>query len=65
MTSVIVHYNFFMSSLIRVKNTAHAFRKIVKEGGVKGLWKGWLPNVQRAALVNLGGLYFIISHDTS
>lgn len=33
----------------------HAFRRIVAEGGVRGLWKGWAPNVQRAALVNLGG----------
>jgi len=30
---------------------------IVHEGGVRGLWKGWVPNVQRAALVNLGGLF--------
>ena len=33
-----------------------AFGKIFKEGGVKGLWKGWLPNVQRAGFVNLGEL---------
>jgi len=30
---------------------------IVREGGVRGMWKGWVPNVQRAALVNLGGLF--------
>lgn len=29
---------------------------IVREGGFRGMWKGWVPNVQRAALVNLGGL---------
>ena len=39
----------------RVKNTWHAFSRIFQEGGVRGLWKGWMPNVQRAALVNLGG----------
>lgn len=40
----------------RVKNAFHAFQKIMKEGGIRGLWKGWVPNVQRAALVNLGDL---------
>lgn len=34
----------------------HAFQIIVKESGMRGLWRGWLPNVQRAALVNLGGM---------
>lgn len=38
------------------KGIVDAFQIIVKEGGVKGLWKGWLPNVQRAGLVNLGEL---------
>lgn len=32
-----------------------AFYKITAEGGVRGLWKGWIPNVQRAGLVNMGG----------
>ncbi|KAK2160723.1 hypothetical protein LSH36_127g02038 [Paralvinella palmiformis] len=40
----------------RVKNTLHAFTKIVHDGGIRSLWKGWVPNVQRAALVNLGDL---------
>lgn len=40
----------------RVKGTVHAFQKILVEGGLKGLWKGWVPNVQRAALVNMGDL---------
>lgn len=40
----------------RVKSTLHAFQKIRAESGVLGLWKGWLPNVQRAAIVNLGGI---------
>lgn len=28
----------------------------MSESGVRGLWKGSIPNVQRAALVNLGDL---------
>lgn len=40
----------------RVRNARHAFMKIVQEGGIRGLWKGWAPNVQRAAFVNLGDL---------
>ncbi|XP_055600629.1 mitochondrial uncoupling protein 4-like [Uranotaenia lowii] len=40
----------------RVHGTHHAFREIVKRGGIPGLWKGSIPNVQRAALVNLGDL---------
>lgn len=35
---------------------AHAFKKIVSESGIRGLWKGSIPNVQRAAFVNLGDL---------
>lgn len=41
--------------MLRHKNTWHAFVTIARDGGVPGLWKGWVPNVQRAALVNLGG----------
>lgn len=40
----------------RVHNLRHALRQVVKEAGFFGLWKGSLPNVQRAALVNLGDL---------
>lgn len=40
----------------RVHSTSHAFKEIVKRGGLKSLWKGSIPNVQRAALVNLGDL---------
>ena len=41
--------------LPRVHNTKHAFLNIINKHGVRGLWKGWAPNVQRAALVNMGG----------
>jgi solute carrier family 25 uncoupling protein 27 len=41
---------------VRVRGTIHAFAKILKEGGIPALWKGWVPNVQRAALVNMGDL---------
>ncbi|XP_059317351.1 mitochondrial uncoupling protein 3 [Lycium ferocissimum] len=33
-----------------------AFNKIIRTEGFKGLWKGVLPNVQRAFLVNMGEL---------
>ncbi|CAH1739025.1 hypothetical protein AGLY_006979 [Aphis glycines] len=45
-----------MGEPARVLSAAHAFKKIVSESGVRGLWKGSIPNVQRAALVNLGDL---------
>ncbi|XP_072355200.1 mitochondrial uncoupling protein 4 isoform X1 [Scyliorhinus torazame] len=40
----------------RVHGIAQAFMKILSEGGIRGLWAGWIPNVQRAALVSLGDL---------
>lgn len=40
----------------RYSGTVDAFRTIAKQGGIKGLWKGWVPNCQRAALVQLGDL---------
>ncbi|XP_077980372.1 mitochondrial uncoupling protein 4-like [Glandiceps talaboti] len=48
----------------RVKSTAQAFKNILHQGGIRGLWKGWVPNVQRAALVNLGDLttYDTVKH---
>ncbi|TPP57964.1 Mitochondrial uncoupling protein 4 [Fasciola gigantica] len=32
------------------------FKQLLSEGGVTGLWRGGLPNVQRAALINMGEL---------
>ncbi|OCT81334.1 solute carrier family 25 member 27 L homeolog isoform X1 [Xenopus laevis] len=40
----------------RVRGVYHAFVTIVSKGGIRGLWAGWVPNVQRAALVNMGDL---------
>ncbi|KAF6034910.1 SLC25A27 [Bugula neritina] len=40
----------------RFKSPAQAFKVIYQQRGVTGLWKGCVPNVQRAALVNLGDL---------
>uniref|UniRef100_V9KFT5 Mitochondrial uncoupling protein 4 n=1 Tax=Callorhinchus milii TaxID=7868 RepID=V9KFT5_CALMI len=48
----------------RVHGMYHALMKILSEGGIRGLWAGWLPNVQRAALVSLGDLttYDTVKH---
>lgn len=40
---------------IRYQGTYNAFCIILKEDGFRGLWKGWVPNCQRAAVVCLGG----------
>lgn len=40
----------------RVHGVYQAFVKLLAEGGIRGLWAGWVPNVQRAALVNMGDL---------
>jgi len=40
----------------RYRGPMHAFSVIYKQRGFRGLWKGWAPNVQRAALVNMGDL---------
>lgn len=40
----------------RVHGASDAFKQIIARGGIKGLWKGSIPNVHRAALVNLGDL---------
>jgi len=40
----------------RVNGAMDALKKIIAQGGVRSLWRGCLPNVQRAALVNLGDL---------
>ena len=36
-----------------------AFVQIYNEGGMKGLWRGSVVNVQRAALVSLGGICYL------
>ncbi|NXK11874.1 UCP4 protein, partial [Herpetotheres cachinnans] len=49
---------------LRFRGVHHAFMKILSEGGIRGLWAGWVPNVQRAALVNMGDLttYDTVKH---
>uniref|UniRef100_A0A8C3WP97 Solute carrier family 25 member 27 n=1 Tax=Catagonus wagneri TaxID=51154 RepID=A0A8C3WP97_9CETA len=49
---------------LRFRGVHHAFAKILAEGGVRGLWAGWVPNIQRAALVNMGDLttYDTVKH---
>jgi solute carrier family 25 uncoupling protein 27 len=38
------------------RGTLDAFRQLHAENGLRGMWKGWVPNCQRAALVQLGDL---------
>ncbi len=47
----------------RIKGVFQAFKKIYQEGGIRGLWRGSIVNVQRAALVNLGGNFKIFFID--
>jgi len=46
----------FKKFKFRITKVNQAFLQIYREGGIKGLWRGSIINVQRAALVNLGGL---------
>ncbi|VDK64764.1 unnamed protein product [Onchocerca ochengi] len=38
------------------RNSCHAFIALYKNNGFTGLWTGWLPNTQRAALLNMADL---------
>ncbi|KAG5895800.1 hypothetical protein JTB14_029216 [Gonioctena quinquepunctata] len=40
----------------RVSGVSDAIHKTWAVGGMRALWKGWSPNVQRAALVSLGDI---------
>ena len=40
----------------RPRTMMQTFGEVLAAGGFFGLWKGCVPNVQRAALVNLGDL---------
>lgn len=58
--SLIKHYIIILSSLYiiiycRYKGTWNAFYSILKSEGITGLWRGWYPNCQRAAVACLGG----------
>lgn len=44
------------SACAPLQGALHALRTIVAQEGVRGLWRGTTPAVQRAALVNLGEL---------
>lgn len=46
------------------RSTWQAFLSVAQEGGVRALWRGWAPNCQRAALVQLGDLttYDFVKH---
>eukprot|EP00040_Diaphanoeca_grandis_P033442 m.204985 g.204985 ORF g.204985 m.204985 type:complete len:306 (+) comp32903_c5_seq25:2037-2954(+) len=40
----------------RYRGTVHAFSVLFKQNGAIGMWRGWIPSCQRAALVQLGDL---------
>ncbi|KAL3981607.1 Mitochondrial carrier family protein [Acanthocheilonema viteae] len=40
----------------RLRNSYHVFLALYKSNGFMGLWTGWLPNTQRAALLNMADL---------
>ena len=40
----------------KYRGTLHAFQCLLQQGGLRGLWRGWGPNCQRAALVQLGDM---------
>ncbi|VDO45815.1 unnamed protein product, partial [Onchocerca flexuosa] len=40
----------------RFRNSCHVFIALYKNNGFTGLWTGWLPNTQRAALLNMADL---------
>ncbi|KAG5895801.1 hypothetical protein JTB14_029217 [Gonioctena quinquepunctata] len=40
----------------RVSGVFDAIHKTWAVGGIRALWKGWAPNVQRAAVVSLGDI---------
>ncbi|OZC10406.1 hypothetical protein X798_02449 [Onchocerca flexuosa] len=42
----------------RFRNSCHVFIALYKNNGFTGLWTGWLPNTQRAALLNMAAEYF-------
>ena len=47
--------NMTLFVFYRYRGPMHAFSVIYQQRGFRGLWRGWAPNVQRAALVNMGG----------
>lgn len=57
-TYVVLFLQF--SVLFRYKGTFDAFQSILRESGIRGLWKGWVPNCQRAAIVCLGGVFVCV-----
>ncbi|GMT06131.1 hypothetical protein PENTCL1PPCAC_28305, partial [Pristionchus entomophagus] len=40
----------------RFTSTWHAFSSLHKQHGFRGLWMGWIPNCQRAALLNMADM---------
>ncbi|VDD93425.1 unnamed protein product [Enterobius vermicularis] len=40
----------------RFRNTWHAFSTFYRVNGFRSLWTGWIPNCQRAALLNMADL---------
>ena len=41
---------------IKYSGSIDCYRQIFQEGGVKGLWVGWGPNVMRNSIINAAEL---------
>ena len=54
--SYLLNTRIYNSRCVDHSGLINAFSTIARQGGLAGLWKGVIPNCQRAGLVQLGDL---------